>query len=97
MKVKHRLILSELQSICNSLGSLLDYTATHESKLKDRQRAYSLVSDVLFGVLVDHPDNEYKEEDMSKGMKALADLRVLVSKTYTDRHGYIKPEEEHLL
>lgn len=97
MTKAHRRILSELQSICNSLGSTLDYTATHESKLKDRQRAHSLVADVLYGVLVDDPENDYREEDMQKAEKSLMELKQLQKKTYTDRQGYIKPEEEHLL
>ena len=90
----HRKILSELQSLCNSLGATLDYTATHESKLKDRQRAHVLVSDVLYGVLVDHPDNDHRSEDLDKAYKALEKLKDLTKKTYTDRQGYLKPEEE---
>lgn len=97
MNKKHRKILAELQSVCNSLGSTLDYTATHVSKLKDRQRAHALVSDVLFGVLVDHPENDYKEDDMRKAEIALVELRKLERKTYTDSSGYIKDEEKHLL
>ena len=93
----HRKILAELQSLCNSLGATLDYTATHESKLKDRQKAHSLVSDVLFGVLVDHPDNDHRSEDLDKAYNALEKLKELTKKTYTDRQGYLKPEEQAIV
>jgi hypothetical protein len=94
---KHREILSQLMSACNSLGGSLDRTATHESKLWDRQRAHMLVSNVLFGVLTDHPDNDCRFDDMRKAIDSLNELNSLVTKTYTDRIGFIKPEEAHLL
>lgn len=93
MKSKHRKILSELSSICNSLGADLDYTATHESKLRDRQKAHMLVSHVLYGVLVDSPENDYAEDDMKKALESLDELKKLTIKTYTDRNGFLKPEE----
>lgn len=94
MKVKHRKILSQLSSICNALGSDLDYTATHESKLRDRQKAHMLVSHVLYGVLVDHPENEHAEDDMKTAIESLEKLKELTKKTYTDRNGFLKPEEK---
>lgn len=91
---KHREILSELCSVCNSLGSKLDYTATHESKLRDRQRAHMLVHHVLFGVLVDHPENDNAEDDMKKAIDSLEELKRLQSKTYPDRNNYLNPIEK---
>lgn len=96
MNKYHRTILSELASICNQLGGSLDYTSTHESKLKDRQRAHMLVQHVVFGVLVDHPENENRKEDLSKAYESLEELKALAKKTYPDRNNYLNPEEQQL-
>lgn len=96
MNKHHRRILSELAHICNQLGVTLDYTSTHESKLKDRQKAHMLVHHVLFGILADDPENDYRIEDMEKCHKSLEELKALINKTYPDRNGYLKPEEIEL-
>ena len=93
MKKKHREILSELCAVCNAIGATLDYTATHESKLKDRQQAHMFVHHVLFGVLVDHPENENAEIDMQKAIESLEELKILQGKTYPDRNNYLQPLE----
>lgn len=87
-------MLSELSWICNQLGGELDYTSTHESKLKDRQRALMDVSKVLFGVLSDCKDNDHREHDLEVAYKCLEKLEALRQKTYPDRNGYSKPEEQ---
>lgn len=92
----HRIILSELAAICNQLGAELDYTSTHESKLKDRQKAHMLVHHVLYGVLVDSPENDNRKDDLEKAYKSLDELKALTKKTYTDRNGFLKPEEAKL-
>lgn len=94
MKKKHREILSELCALCNTIGATLDYTATHENKLKDRQQAHMLVHHVLFGVLVDHPSNENAETDMQKAIESLDELKKLQVKTYPDRNNYLQPIEQ---
>jgi hypothetical protein len=95
MKKKHREILSELCAICNQMGANLDYTATHESKLKDRQQAHMLVHHVLFGVLVDNPENDQAEDDMKKAIESIEGLKRLQAKTYPDRNNYLQPLEQH--
>jgi hypothetical protein len=96
MKKKHREILSELCAICNQLGVKLDYTATHESKLRDRQQAHMLAHHVLFGVLVDHPENDQAEDDMNKAIESLNELKALQAKTYPDRNNYLNPLEKEV-
>lgn len=88
MKKKHRELLSELSGICNELGGVLDYTATHESKLRDRQRAHMHVYHVLYGILTDHPDNDNAEDDMKQSLEHLEKLKALTKRLYPDRKGY---------
>lgn len=75
----------------------MDYTSTHESKLKDRQQAHMLVHHVLFGVLVDCKENDQRGEDLDKAYESLEKLKQLVKKMYPDRNGYYKPEEQALI
>lgn len=93
MKSEHRKILSELQSLCNGLGCHLDGTATREEKYIDRQRALVDVSHVLFAVLADHPENDYRKEDFERAYESMNKLRAIKSKIYPDRSGFLKPEE----
>lgn len=91
MNKKHRVILADLQWICNSIGGKLDRTSTSEEKLWDRQKAHMLVSDVLYGVLCDYPNNEDRIDDLKSAEKALKQLKELVKKVYPDRIGNSQP------
>lgn len=93
MNKRHRKILSDLALYCNHLGDSLDYTATHESKLRDRQQALMKVHHVLYGVLVDVSENECREEDMEKAEKCLNELLALTEKLYPDRNGNRNPRQ----
>ena len=87
MKKKHREILAELCEVCNVLGSDLDGTATHQTKYIDRQAAHKYVYKVLYGVLVDDPQNDQREYSVEQGAEALKKLRELTTKNYPDRKG----------
>lgn len=89
MKSNERKLLQRLMVVCNNLGGRLDLTATCTLKLYDRQRALSLVSNVLYGILTQHPDNEYSEEDMENALCSLEKLESLVGKEYPDKNGYL--------
>lgn len=89
MGKKHRTMLNELMNICNSLGGTLDSTATSESKFIDRQRAHMLVSDVIYGILADHKNNENASEDFNAAIESLEKLKLLKNKIYPDRRGII--------
>ncbi len=88
MKGSHRKVLQELMDICAYLGNQLDYTATHDSKLKDRQQAHKYVYRILYSLLTDSPKNEYRHEDWENLEAALKALRELKHKNYPDRNGY---------
>lgn len=85
MTKKHRKILDRLRIACQELSSHLDLTAVHPLKLKDRQEAHGLVARVIYGVLVDHPDNPYQDEDMKIAMEAMEELERLPAKEYPRR------------
>ena len=69
------------------LGVSLDGTATSREKLADRQRAHKLVATALYGVLADHPSNEYSEEGLFDANEALESLKRLTTREYKDIHG----------
>ena len=48
-----------------------------------------LVSNILYGILVQHPDNEYSEEDMNKAIKCMEHMECLADKEYPDRNGNV--------
>lgn len=73
--------------VCNKLGSRLDLTAVCTLKLYDRQQALMLVSNVLYGILSQHEDNECSYEDMNKALLSLKKLESLVDKEYPDKMG----------
>lgn len=73
--------------VCNKLGCVMDLTAVSIYKLYDRQRGLELVSNVLYGLLMQHPDNEMADEDMKKALSSLERLEQLVDKEYTDKNG----------
>ena len=75
--------------ICNHLGGAVDRTAVSEQLLYDRQQAHMAVSNVLYGILAQHDDNEYADCDMGKAMSSLENLEILVEKEYPDRNGFI--------
>ena len=81
-------LLQRLMVACNAIGSVMDRTAVSESRLFDATRAHVLVSNVLYGLLSMHPDNEYAEAGMEKAMDSLDRLEALVDKDYPDRNGY---------
>ena len=58
-----RRLLQRLMVACNAIGSVVDRTAVSEIRLFDATRAHMLVSNVLYGLLSLHPDNEYAEAD----------------------------------
>lgn len=93
MKAKHRKILIHLMNACNRLGGSLDYTATHESKLKDRQRAHMQVYKVLYAILADHPENESVHQDFEAAEKAIEELQALCLKDYPDRNGRLTQQQ----
>lgn len=77
-------------SLCGDLGGSLDYTATHYNKLRDRQKALGKVSIILYGVLLDHPDNEMREDDKQRAEEVLEEVRKLTKIVYPDRSGEIQ-------
>ena len=87
MKKSHRKILSDLQIMCNQMGSTLDYTSTNESKLRDRQQSLMKISHILFGILVDHPENENNDYDQQLLKESMEHMRMLAKKEYPDRQG----------
>lgn len=46
-----------------------------------------LVSNVLYGILSQHEDNECSYEDMNKALLSLKKLESLVDKEYPDKMG----------
>ena len=82
-----RRLLQRLMVACNAIGSVVDRTAVSEFRLFDATRAHMLVSNVLYGLLSSHPDNEYAEADMEKALDSLDRLEALVDKDYPDRNG----------
>lgn len=87
MNKRQRKILSECCSICNDLGSPLDGSATSVRKYIDRQMAHMEVHKILYGALVDTPENEQREFDFECAEKALVRLKEIADKTYKDRNG----------
>lgn len=85
-----RNILRELMGLCNQLGGSLDYTATHYNKLRDRQKGLMDCYHVVYGVLTDHPENEFREDDRKIAEKAIQQLRDLTMISYPDRSGELK-------
>lgn len=90
---RQRKLLSDLSQICNELGSPLDGTATNNVKYIDRQRALMLVSHVVYGVLCDEQNNEYREEDFELALKSMETLKKLNARIYPDKNGIINQFE----
>ena len=88
MKNKERELLNRLMVACNNLGIAVDRTAVSEQLLYDRQPAHMAVSNVLYGLLAQHPDNDYADYDMEKARLNLETLEALVEKQYPDRNGF---------
>lgn len=87
MNKSERTLLQRLMIVCNKLGSAVDRTAVSEQKLYEYQQAHMLVSNVLYGMLGQHPDNDYAEEDMDKAVNSLEQMESLADKEYPDRNG----------
>jgi len=87
MTKKQRAMLIDLLGFCNVLGGCLDRTSTHESKLWDRQEALMDVYKVLYGVLTQHKENDYADEDWDEAEKSLENIKQLTKKVYPDRIG----------
>lgn len=91
---RQREILAELSELCNQLGVELDGTATSVRKYIDRQLSLMDVHTIIYGVLCDDPENEFREEDVARCYEALQSLRDTKAKIYPDKNGYLKPEEK---
>lgn len=87
MNKSERMLLNRLMVVCNKLGGKVDRTAVSEQKLYEYQQAHMLVSNILYGILAQHPDNEYAEYDMDKAIKCLDQMEYLADKEYPDRNG----------
>lgn len=90
---RQRKMLSELSKLCNDLGSTLDGTSTNNVKYIDRQRSLMLVHKVIYGVLCDDPENEYRDHDVKSAEKAIDTLNELSKRVYPDRNGLISQFE----
>lgn len=87
MTKRQRNLLSELCSICNKLGNVLDSTATPHKKYEDRQRAHQLVYKVLLGVLSDDPENDFRDDDVQSAIDAMEKIKEISIRQYGDRSG----------
>lgn len=94
MKKSHREALIRIMNACHDMGTTLDGTATVKRKYIDRQRAHTHVYKAIYSILCDHPDNEYKEQDLETLQKSIEALEAIAQKRYPDIHGnYDKPQE----
>lgn len=89
MNKLERGLLQRLMIVCNKLGSYVDRTAVSEQKLYEYQQAHVLVSNILYGILAQNPDNEYAGEDMNKAKESLDQMEYLADKEYPDRNGHL--------
>lgn len=71
MNTIERKILQRVMVACNKIGSPMDGTAVSFEKLISFQRAHMYVSNVIYGVLMQHKDNDYAKEDLDKALKNL--------------------------
>lgn len=90
---RQRKLLAELSQTCNELGSPLDGTATNNVKYIDRQRSLMLVHKVIYGVICDDPENEYRDEDFNLAVSSMAKLKQLNARIYPDKNGLINQFE----
>lgn len=86
---RQRKLLAQLSEVCNELGSPLDGTATNNVKYIDRQRSLMLVHKVIYGVLCDEPENDYRESDFKEATHSMDALIVLSKRIYPDKNGLI--------
>lgn len=94
MKSWERRLLNRLMVVCNDLGGAVDRTAVSEQKLYERQQALMKISNVIYGILAQNPNNPFKEKDYNKALEDIMELESLVDKVYPDRNGYLRPEEK---
>lgn len=62
-------ILRDITYKAKSISLGMDETTLHNVFI--RARAYDDIEKVLYGVLVDHPDNEYRDDDVQEAIDAL--------------------------
>ena len=82
-------MLAKLCELANKLGSPLDYTATSYVKLRDYQKAWMYCYRVLYGALVDDPENDMLDENWADAETALKNIIELTKTVYPDRQGEI--------
>ncbi len=68
---------------CNKMGGQLDYTATSTRKLVDRQQIHGKISKVLYGLMLDHPDNDSLDLDWEDMIEALEAVELVANKEYS--------------
>lgn len=88
MTKENRSMLQRLMDACNKMGSQLDYTATTNAKLVDRQRCHGKVSNAIYHILCDHPNNEDRDLDRKEAEDYIKEVEAIASKQYTDRNGH---------
>ncbi len=93
MTKTQRALLARLMDVCNSMGSTLDGTATHQTKYIDRQEAHGKVWKVIYGVFGDDPNNEHRKIDITNALKYLDELEATAKKNYPDRNGFTFSDE----
>lgn len=71
---------------CNKMGNELDYTATTTKKLVDRQKIHGKISKVLYGLMLDHPDNDSRDLDWKNMIEALEAVELVANKEYLSRN-----------
>lgn len=86
---RQRQMLSKLCELTNKLGSPLDYTATSYLKLQAVQKSYMDTWKVLYGVLCDDPENDFREQDVKTAQEALDKIIELTKTVYPDRAGFM--------
>lgn len=84
---RQREMLAELSSICNSLGNDLDASATNVRKYIDRQEAHRHVYKITYGICVDEPENDFREENIADAEQSLIALKEIANRKYKDRNG----------
>lgn len=87
MNKRQRKLLIRLMDSCNKMGSTLDLTATSVEKLVDRQSAHMNVYLSIYYILLDHKDNDFREEDILEAEKYVSKVEATAQKQYKDRSG----------
>lgn len=91
-----REMFRRLMRATNDLGGMLDYTATNQRKLIDRQKAHGAVSTAIYHIFGDYKENDYRKDDMKNAEKLIIELEELSKVEYGDRYGindFINPKD----